>query len=253
VSAPGLLPIERFTQEHVDACFGFGVKESKFKKMETVHHLWHQFHDRGIAYFQFDGPHNVWGFRSVHVVDRETWAACVLATGRGMARNVGGKPAAHPVQSIYEIMQYCGMTVVRRARSKSKQPRAQKALDQDDYVFDEKAFQKKHRTLLEFDLVDEQTAVKKKLEEEEAVEVVDTWRAGWQAGSGNITSIDVQRLLSCSLSETRDALSERLSALSEEALSDEMGSSSCPLPQIEDELVYLPVVPDPGKWKPTAV
>jgi len=55
----------------------------------------------------------------------------------------------------------------------------------------------------EFDLVDEQTAVKKKLEEEEAVEV-------------DITSID-----------------------------DEMGSSSCPLPQIEDELVYLPVVPDP--------
>jgi COMPASS component SWD1 len=54
----------------------------------------------------------------------------------------------------------------------------------------------------EFDLVDQSTAVKKKLEEEEAVEV-------------DITGVD-----------------------------DELGTSSCQLPEVEDELVYLPVVPD---------
>ena len=147
MSVPGLLPIERFTQEHVDACFGLGVNECKFKKMETVHHLWHHWHDHGIAHFRFDGPLNVWGFHSVHVVDRQTWAACVLATAHGIARKVGGKPAARPVQSIYEMTQYCGMTVVRGKSGKSKQPRVdKKALDQDDYVFNETAFAtKKHR------------------------------------------------------------------------------------------------------------
>jgi hypothetical protein len=140
VSAPGLLPIERFTQDHVNGCFGFDVKECKFKKMEKVHHLWHHFHYYGIAHFRFDGALNVWGFHSVHVVDREKWAACVLATARGIARKVGGKPAARPVQSIYEMTQYCGMTVVR-GKSKSKQPRVdKKALDQDEYVFNEAAF-----------------------------------------------------------------------------------------------------------------
>jgi hypothetical protein len=143
VNVPGLLPIDRFTQEHVDACFGFGVNECKFKKMETVHHLWHHLHDYNIAHFQFDGPLNVWGFHSVHVVDRQTWAAYVLATARGIARKVGGKPAARTVQSIYEIIAYCGMTVVR---SKSKQPRLdKKALDQDDYVFKESAFATKKK------------------------------------------------------------------------------------------------------------
>jgi hypothetical protein len=44
------------------------------------------------------------------------------------------------VQSIYEMTQYCGMTVVR-SKSKSKQPRVdKKALDQDEYVFNEAAF-----------------------------------------------------------------------------------------------------------------
>jgi hypothetical protein len=43
------------------------------------------------------------------------------------------------MQSIYEIIAYCGMTVVRS--SKSKQPSLdKKALDQDDYVFTESAF-----------------------------------------------------------------------------------------------------------------
>ena len=88
-------------------------------------------------------PLNVWGFHSVHVVDRQTWAAYVLATARGFARKVGGKPAAPPVQSIYEIIAYFGMTVVR---SKSKQPRLdKKALDQDDYVFNESAFATKKK------------------------------------------------------------------------------------------------------------
>ena len=69
----------------------------------------------------------------------------MLATVRSMARNApGGKPAVRPVQSIYEITQYCGMTVVRWKR---EQPRVdKKTLDQDDYVFDEKDFdEKKHR------------------------------------------------------------------------------------------------------------
>ena len=147
VSTPGLVPIADFTPELVNTRFDSEVKECKFKKIETLHHVWHHLHYYGIANFRFDGPRNVWGFHSVHVVDRETWAACVLATGRGMARNVGGKPAARPVQSIYEIMQYCGMTVVRGNRANSQQPRVdKKALDQDDYVFSEDAFStKKHR------------------------------------------------------------------------------------------------------------
>jgi hypothetical protein len=51
------------------------------------------------------------------------------------------------VQSIYEIIQYCGMTVVRGNRANSQQPRVdRKALYQDDYVFSEDAFStKKHR------------------------------------------------------------------------------------------------------------
>jgi hypothetical protein len=82
----------------------------------------------------------------VHVVDREKWAARLLATARGIARNVGreGQPAERPVQSIYEIIQYCGMTVVR---GKSKLPRVdKKALEQEEYVFNVSAFStKKHR------------------------------------------------------------------------------------------------------------
>jgi hypothetical protein len=146
VSAPGLVIFERFTQEHVNTCFDFEVRERTFQKLKDVHHLWHHFHDSGIAHFRFDGPLNVWGFHSVHVVDREQWGARVLACASGMARNVsrGGKPATRPVQSIYEIIQYCGMTVVR---GKSKQPRLdKKALEQDNYFFSEHAFSaKKHR------------------------------------------------------------------------------------------------------------
>ena len=147
VSTPGLVPIADFTPELVNTRFDSEVKECKFKKIETLHHVWHHFHDYGIATFGFDGPRNVWGFHSVHRNDREKWNASLLATGRGMARNVGGKPAARPVQSIYEIMQYCGMTVVRGNRANSQQPRVdKKALDQDDYVFSEVAFStKKHR------------------------------------------------------------------------------------------------------------
>ncbi len=150
VSAPGLVPIKSFTQEHVNTCFDFEVRERTFEKMEEVHHLWHHYHDSGIALFQFDGPLNVWGFHSVHVVDREKWAARLLATARGIARNVGrgGQPAARPVQSIYEIIQYCGMTVVSGGkRGKTTKKRVdKKALEQDDYVFNVNAFStKKHR------------------------------------------------------------------------------------------------------------
>jgi len=147
-----LLPIASFTEEYVNAYFGFKVKKCKFQRMAILLRLWHHFHDHGIADFQFHGPPtptptttlNVWDFYSAHVVDRKNWDSMVLATARGMARNVGGKPAKHPVQSIYEIIQYCGMTV---QRCKREQPRVdKKALDQDDYVFDEKAFHdKKHR------------------------------------------------------------------------------------------------------------
>jgi hypothetical protein len=146
-----LVPIAVFTPEIVNTGFGSEVNECKFKRMKTLLHLWHHLHDSGIAHFGFVGPRNVWGFHSVHVVDREKWDASVLATARGIARNVGGKPAKHPVQSIYEIIQYCGMTVVRGNRatsgSNSQQPRVdKKALDQDDYVFSEHAFStKKHR------------------------------------------------------------------------------------------------------------
>jgi hypothetical protein len=146
VSAPGLVRVESFTQEHVNTCFDFEVRERTFLKLKEVHHLWHHFHDCGIAHFRFDGPLNIWGFHSVHVVDREQWGARVLACARGMSRNVsrGNQPATCPVQSIYEIIQYCVMTVVR---GKSKQIRLdKKALEQDDYFFSENVFStKKHR------------------------------------------------------------------------------------------------------------
>jgi hypothetical protein len=145
-----LLPIASFTEEHVFARFApFKVKKCKFERMEKMHHFWHRLHDHGIADFKFDGALNVWGFHSVHVVDRENWAACVLATARGMARGFkGGEDAKRPVQSIYEIIKYCGTDPCSApVRCKGEQPRQdKKALHQVDYVFDENAFEEnKHR------------------------------------------------------------------------------------------------------------
>ena len=138
------LPIASFTEDHVDVYFGFKVPKCKFTRMATLMHLWHHFHDHGIADFRFDGKLNVWGFNSVHVVDRKEWDAQMLATASGMARNVLGKPAKRPVQSIYEIIKYCGMIVKRCKREKPRVDK--KALDQDHYEFDVKAFdENKHR------------------------------------------------------------------------------------------------------------
>jgi hypothetical protein len=146
------LPIASFTEEHVFARFSpFKVSKRKFERMKKMHHLWHRLHDHGIADFHFDGALNVWGFHSVHVVDRKNWNESVLATARGMARGFkGGVPAKRPVQSIYEIIKYCRTDPVRCKRDKKALHQDddvdKKALHQDDYVFDEKAFEdKKHR------------------------------------------------------------------------------------------------------------
>ncbi len=143
-----LLPIASFTEEHVFARFApVKISKRKFERMEKVHHLWHRLHDHGIADFTFDGALNVWGFHSVHVVDRKNWNEYVLATGRGMARGFkGGVDAKHPVQSIYEIIQYCSTQPMRCKRDKKTHHQDdvvdKKALHQDKYVFDEKAFEK---------------------------------------------------------------------------------------------------------------
>jgi hypothetical protein len=44
-------------------------------------------------------------------------------------------PAQRPKQAIYEVIKYCGMKAVRG--HSTQQPRAdQKALEQDDYMFE---------------------------------------------------------------------------------------------------------------------
>ncbi len=140
-----LLPTASFTQEYVNAAFGFDVKEIKFQKLTKLHRLWHYILDNGIAAFGIDGPVNIWGFHSVHVLDRQGWNACMLALGFNMARGRGGMPAQRPKQAIYEIIKYCGMKAVRGQGT--QQPRVdKKALEQDNYMFDSAIFDRnKHR------------------------------------------------------------------------------------------------------------
>jgi hypothetical protein len=140
-----LLMIASFTKEYVNAAFGFEVKEIKFQKLTKLHRVWHYILDNGIAAFGIDGPVNIWGFHSVHVLDRQGWNACMLALGFNIARGRGGMPAQRPKQAIYEIIKYCGMKAVRGQGT--QQPRVdQKALEQDDYMFDSAIFDRnKHR------------------------------------------------------------------------------------------------------------
>jgi hypothetical protein len=69
----------------------------------------------------------------------------MLALGFNIARGRGGMPAQRPKQAIYEVIKYCGMKAVRG--HSTQQPRAdQKALEQDDYMFESAIIdRKKHR------------------------------------------------------------------------------------------------------------
>jgi hypothetical protein len=140
-----LLMIASFTKEYVNAAFGFEVKEIKFQKLTKLHRVWHYILDNGIAAFGIDGPVNIWGFHSVHVLDRQGWNACMLALGFNITRGRGGMPAQRPKQAIYEIIKYCGMKAVRGQGT--QQPRVdKKALEQDNYMFDSAIFDRnKHR------------------------------------------------------------------------------------------------------------
>jgi hypothetical protein len=140
-----LLPTASFTQEYVNAAFGFEVKEIKFQKLTKLHRVWHYILDNGIAAFKYDGPVNIWGFHSVHVLDRKGWNACMLALGFNIARGRAGMPAQRPKQAIYEIIKYCGMKAVRGQGT--QQPLVdKKALEHHDYMFHSAIFDRnKHR------------------------------------------------------------------------------------------------------------
>ena len=141
-----LVSFEEFTEEYVTNFFGFKVKECKLDKMYQLLEIWHEFYASNIARFVFSGPLNVWGFNSVHVLDREKWNTRILEVAKTMARKFKGEPASRPIQAIYEIMQYNGMTT-----QKSKGPLGprknndMKALLQDEYFFTHDAFEKKKK------------------------------------------------------------------------------------------------------------
>ncbi len=138
--SPMLVSVKEFTPDYVNNYFGFEVNKCKYKKMLQLHLVWHEFYVSNIASFVFSGPHNLWGFHSVCVLNRKTWDTRILATAKKMARQVNGNPASRPIQSIYEIMKYNGMCVERTYGEYTHGDK--KALSQNKYFFNPCSFEK---------------------------------------------------------------------------------------------------------------
>jgi hypothetical protein len=66
---------------------------------------------------------------------REVWDARIFDTASKMARQVNGKPASRPIQSIYEIMRYNSMSAVTTNGLYSAD---NKAMSQDYYYYNPK-------------------------------------------------------------------------------------------------------------------
>jgi hypothetical protein len=140
---------KEFTEKYVTKFFGFKVKECKLGKMCQLLEIWREFYVSNIAKFVFSGPLNVWGFHSVKVLDREKWNTRILEVAKTMARKFKGEPAIRPIQAIYEIMQYNGMTTQKsngpRGPLGTRKNNDMKALLQDEYFFTVDAFEKKKK------------------------------------------------------------------------------------------------------------
>ena len=120
-------------QLHVNDHFalkgGVEVKERQAEKMWALLMVWRSMHANNVAHFEVQSDTNVYGFTSVHVLDRASWDAQMLQLGLDLSR----KPMKEPVSTVYEIlMEYGGMQVDRS--SGAKEPR-NKSLKQDSYTF----------------------------------------------------------------------------------------------------------------------
>jgi len=129
-----LIPLSNF-KEHINEFFGDELKKCKINKISALHVMWHEFNEEGVASFGFNGKSSVWGFHTVTVVNRDRWNIRILEIAKLLVRNHSpDKPAKRPIQTIYEIMQYCGMRVVGRGNVKNIKD--MKALLQDEYCYD---------------------------------------------------------------------------------------------------------------------
>lgn len=129
-----LIPLTNF-KEHINEFFGDELKKCKIDKISALHIMWHEFNDEGVASFGFNGKSSVWGFYTVTVLNRDRWNIRILEIAKLLVRNHSpDKPAKRPIQTIYEIMQYCGIRVVGRGNVKNIKD--MKALLQDEYCYD---------------------------------------------------------------------------------------------------------------------
>lgn len=128
-----LISLSNF-KEHINEFFGNELKKCKIDKISALHVMWHEFNEEGVASFGFNGKSSVWGFHTVTVVNRDRWNNRMLEIAKLLVRDHGpDKPAKRPLQTIYEIMQYCGMRVVGRGNVKNIKD--MKALLQDEYCY----------------------------------------------------------------------------------------------------------------------
>jgi hypothetical protein len=149
ISAPTSLSIldpetteVEFTKQRVDDFFGGCVKREKFEKMHALNKKFLKMRDAKIAHFDVHGELNVFGFNSVHVLDRANFDLCMDMLADDLIRNfLNGRQIKERKSCIYEIFQQCGMAVVRSRGAPRVQPGQKKSLKQDAYVFKRAAFE----------------------------------------------------------------------------------------------------------------
>ena len=110
------------------------------------------FHDvvvSGSVEFKHDDACNVWVFLKVTVIKCDEWQNQLHVTGNLIVRQVAHEPAKFPVASIYEIMQYCGMTPAGDKHSTTYPSKQKKTLNSNIYVFDQEKFQSRKKRAAE--------------------------------------------------------------------------------------------------------
>ena len=141
---PLLVPVANFKdwQRHVNDFFALedGVGVKKQQKMWALLKVWHSMLSRNVARFEVQGDVNVFGFTSVHVLDRVSWNEDMLALGKSLSRcpkNGTVDDIKEPRSCIYEmLMEYGGMQVVRSNGATARN----KSLQQDSYMFNHSHF-----------------------------------------------------------------------------------------------------------------
>ena len=134
------MEMEGFTQDHVDAFFGFAVSGLKLPRLRTMLRMFHDLVVSGSVELDYDGACNVWGFRKVTVIKCDEWQNQLHVTANLMVRQFTDEPAKFPVASIYEIMQYCGMTPEGDKHRTTYPSGQKKTLNSNRYVFDQEKF-----------------------------------------------------------------------------------------------------------------